>query len=79
MKFPEPLILIVKEDMIYHELKVPEKDSKEFKSSAAYLKKFKIVLNLPYSKEELMAIIEEKNNNYVITNDTFKKDGFISL
>ena len=57
MKFPEPLILIVKEDMIYHELKVPEKDS----------------------KEELMAIIEEKNNNYVITNDNFKKDGFISL
>jgi MoxR-like ATPase len=73
MRFPEPLIFIVKELMIYHKLKVPEKNSKEFNSSAAYLERFKEVLNLPYSKQELMDIIEEKNNNYVITNDNFKK------
>ena len=73
MKFPEPLIFIVKEEMIYHKLKVPEKDSKEYSSSAAYLKRFIEILNLPYTKEKLMTIIEEKNNNYVITNDNFKK------
>jgi len=73
MKFPEPLIFIVKEEMVYHKLKVPEKKSKEYSNSSAYLQKFKTVLNLPYNIEHLKAIIEEKNNNYVITNDNFKK------
>jgi len=73
MKFPEPLIFIVKEKMIYHKLKVPSKDSKEYSSSESYLNRFKEILNLPYEKEELMTIIEKENNNYVITNDNFKK------
>ena len=73
MNFPEPLIFIVKEKMIYHKLKVPTKDSKEYTSSASYLKRFKEILNLPYEKEELMTIIEKDKNNYVITNDNFKK------
>jgi len=73
MKFPEPLIFIVKEKMIYHKLKVPSKDSKEYSSSESYLNRFKEILNLPYEKEELMTIIQKENNNYVITNDNFKK------
>ena len=31
------------------------------------------ILNLPYKIEDLLSIIEEKNNNYIITKDNFKK------
>ena len=73
MTFPSPLIFIIKEKMIYDELYVPTKDSTEYKSSKGYLKRFIEILNLPYTVETLISIIEEKNNNYVITNDNFKK------
>ena len=33
----------------------------------------KEILNLPFEVDSLLSIIEEKNNNYVITNDNFKK------
>ena len=73
MSFPEPLIFIVKEKMIYHKLIVPENNSEEFSGSKAYLERFKEIINLPYTKTKLMSIIEEKNSNYVIINDNFKK------
>ena len=73
MKFPELLIFIDKEKKVFQELKVPTKDSRKYSSSADYLKRFKEILNLPYEIQELIKIIEEKNNNYVITNDNFKK------
>jgi len=73
MKFPSPLIFIIQEKMIYDELYIPEKSSNKYKSSKGYLKKFKKILDLPYSEETLLSIIEEENNNYVITNDNFKK------
>ena len=50
----------------------PEKDSNKDKNSLYYLKTLKQIINLPYSEESLFSIIEEKNNNYVITNDNFK-------
>ena len=80
MKFPYPLIFTNKEKMIYDELFIPQKDSNEYKNSKDYLKRIKEILNLPNEVEEdkgevksLLSIIEEKNNNYVITNDNFKK------
>ena len=71
--FPQPLIFIIKEKMRYSELKVPDKNSQEFSSSTAYLERFKEILNLPSPVNKLLSIIQEKNNNYVITNDNFKK------
>ena len=84
MKFPSPLIFIIKEKKIYHKFKVPEKNSTEYKNSNEYLLKIKELLNLPNEIENdtkidgktyksLLSIIEEKDNNYVITNDNFKK------
>ncbi len=31
------------------------------------------IINLPYKIEDLLSIIEEKNNNCVITKENFKK------
>ena len=76
MKFDTPLIFIIKEKMIYDELIIPQKDSKEskkYKSSKDYLERIKEILNLPYEVESLLSVIEEKNNNYIITNDNFIK------
>jgi len=73
MKFPTPLIFIIKEMMVYDKLYVPEKGSMKYKSSKDYLQRIIKILNLPHSVETLLSIIEEKNNNYVITNDNFKK------
>ena len=82
MKFNTPLIFIIKEKMIIDKLIIPtkEQDSDKYKSSEDYLKRIKEILNLPNEVKEdkgdqksLLSIIEEKNNNYVITNDNFKK------
>ena len=75
MKFPAPLIFIFKKNNknYFDKLKIPEKESKRYKSSKDYLQRFIEILNLPYTVEFLLSIIEEKNNNYVITNDNFKK------
>ena len=71
--FPTPLIFIIKEEMRYEKLYIPTKDSEEYKNSKDYLKRFKEILNLPYKIKDLLSIIEEENNTYVITNDNFKK------
>ena len=83
MKFESPLIFIIKEKMKFDKLFIPTKDSKEsekYKYSKDYLNRIKAILNLPNPVEKpegklksLLSIIEEKNNNYVITNDNFKK------
>ena len=81
MKFKEPLIFINKEENKYQELILPESDSKLYQNSADYLKEMKELLNLSSSVEELLSILEgnnqdlgkEKDINYVITNDNFKK------
>ena len=90
MEFPDPLIFIIKEKMIYDKLYIPtkdqnkNKDSRKYENSQDYLKRIKEILNLPNNVEKdeekdgiklksLLSIIEEKNNNYVITIDNFKK------
>ena len=90
MEFPDPLIFIIKEKMIYDKLYIPTKDSnkskdtRKYENSKDYLKRIKEILNLPNNVEKdeekdgkmlksLLSIIEEKNNNYVITIDNFKK------
>ena len=80
MKFKSPLIFIIKEKMIYDKFYVPTKTSVEYKSSEAYLKRMKELLNIPNEVEKdvgglksLISIIRQEGNNYVITNDNFKK------
>ena len=79
-EFPTPLIFIIKEKMIYDKLFIPTKESSDYQNCKDYLKRIKEILNLPNDVEKdekelksLISIIEEKNNNYVITNDNFKK------
>jgi len=50
-----------------------KKESLDYNSSKDYLQRIKEILNLPFTVESLLSIIEAKNNNYVITNDNFKK------
>ena len=85
MTFPDPLIFIIKEKMIYEKLYIPTKDSKDsekYKNSKDYLKRLKEALDLPNEIENeveingikyksLLSIIED--SNYVITIDNFKK------
>ena len=83
-EFPTPLIFIIKEKMIYDRLYIPTKETNDYKSPKDYLKRIKEILNLKNEvdkdviidgivQKSLLSIIEEKNNNYVITNDNFKK------
>ena len=78
--FSTPLIFIIKEKMIYDRLFIPSNESKHYKNSKDFLKRLKEILALPNEVEKdkdelksLISIVEEKNNNYVITNDNFKK------
>jgi nucleoside-triphosphatase THEP1 len=78
--FPIPLIFTNKEKMIYEKLYISKNESNKYKNSRDYLQRLKEILNLPNEVEKeqgelksLLSIIEEKNNNYVITNDNFKK------
>ena len=75
MEYDAPLIFTFKkgDKMLYDKLVIPKKDSKKYKNSIDYLKKLVEILNLPSKPEELQALIQAKNNNYVITNDNFKK------
>ena len=67
--------------MVYfNEIFIPSKinpnEFKKYKNSKDYLQRLKEVLDLPDKIEDLMSIIEgkgENDNNYVITNDNFKK------
>jgi hypothetical protein len=63
----------IKERRLKDKLNVPVKDLNELESSEEYLKRFIEILELPYEIKTLLPIIEEKNNNYVITIDNFKK------
>ena len=80
MKFKSPLIFIIKEKMIFDEFYVPTKTTNEYKNSGAYLKRMKELLNIPNEVDKdigklksLLSIIGQEGNNYVITNDNFKK------
>ena len=73
MKFLSPLIFIIRDKMKYDKLYIREKDLKDYDNSLDYLNILKKILDIPYSEESLLSIIQEKNNNYVITNDNFKK------
>jgi midasin (ATPase involved in ribosome maturation) len=64
--------------------KKSSKNAKIYKNSKDFLKRIKEILDLPNNVEKdeekdgkklksLLSIIEEKNNNYVITIDNFKK------
>ena len=75
-----PLGLTTKEKMKCDKSYTPKKDSVEYKDSKNYLKLIKEIFDLPNEVEEdkgkyksLLSIIEEKNSNYVITIDNFKK------
>ena len=79
-KFDIPLIFIIKEKMKYEELIIPETSSKKYKNSKDYLKRMKEILYLPNDVEKdegnyksLLSILDFKTDNYVITNDNFKK------
>ena len=75
VKFNVPLIFVFKkgEQLYFDKLDISEKNSTTYKSTKDYLKTFLTTLNIPYNFEDLLSIIEEKNNNYVITNDNFRK------
>ena len=80
IKFESPLIFIIKELKIYDKFNVPTKKSDEYKSPESYLKRMKDLLNLPNEVDKdvgdlksLISIIGQEGNNYVITNDNFKK------
>ena len=64
MDFPSPLVFIIKEEMKYEELMIQKNDLKKYKKSNDYLKRLKQILYLPN---------EVDKDNYVITNDNFKK------
>jgi len=83
-KFLYPLIFTIREKMTYEKFIIPTYDSQEYKSSKEYLNRLKEILDLPNQVENdikingevqysLISIIEEKENNYVITNDNFRK------
>ena len=69
--FSSPLIFLIPEKKIYEKLYISEKELNKYKSSKEYLERLKKILDLPYSIESLLSIIED--NNYVIINDNFKK------
>ena len=80
MKFKSPLIFIIKEKMIFDEFYVPTKTTNEYENPGAYLKRMKELLNIPNEVDKdigelksLLSIIGQEGNNYVITNDNFKK------
>jgi midasin (ATPase involved in ribosome maturation) len=80
MEFKEPLIYKNKDKLKFEKLYIPSHDSQEYKNSVEFLAELKKFLNLPNDVEKevnglnsLKSIIEEENNNYVITNDNYRK------
>ena len=66
--------------MKFDEFYVPTKTTNEYENSGAYLKRMKELLNIPNEVDKdigelksLLSIIGQEGNNYVITNDNFKK------
>ena len=79
-KFDIPLIFINKEKKAFHKIIIPESSSKEYQNSKDYLQKIKEILDLPNDverndgdKKSLLSILDYQTDNYVITNDNFKK------
>ena len=79
IKFPYPLIFINQEKNKYNELCLSD-DSENYHDTIYYLEKLKEYMDIPNDimKDEgelksLMSILEEKNNNYIISSDNFKK------
>ena len=83
-KFDVPLIFINKEKKEANFLMIPETSSKKYQSSKDYLQKLKEIMGLPNEVENdkdkekiklksLLSILDYKTDNYVITNDNFKK------
>ena len=77
-KYESPLIFIIKEKMEYVDLDISEKGLSNYKCSEDYLDKLKEILSLenPVIKDDsdkisLLEII--KKDDYIITNDNFKK------
>ena len=80
MIFDTPLIFLNYEKKKYHELLIPGKDSNDYKSSKDFLKRIKEILDIPNEVDNnvgelksLKSILEEKDKNYVITIDNFRK------
>ena len=78
--YPVPLIYYIKEKNVFKQLYIYPRDKNKNISSKEYLERLKEFLYLPNDVEKeingqksLLSILEEKNNNYVITNDNFKK------
>ena len=80
MEFPSPFGFMTKEKEKSEKSYNYTNDSEEYKNSKYYLKLIKEIFDLQNEVDEdkgqyksLLSIIEEKNNNYVITIDNFKK------
>ena len=84
VKFDSPLIFLNHETMTVHQFYIPARDSKNYENSKDYLKELKKILDIPNEIEidketdngqlkSLISILEEKDKNYVITNDNFRK------
>ena len=78
--FEIPLNFVIKEKKIYKMLYIPTNTSKDYKNYNDYLKRIKEVLDLPNEvekdledKKSLISILKEKDDDYIIINDTFKK------
>ena len=79
-KFPYPLIFTNKQKKEYIQLEIPDKNETRYRNSKDYLNEIKRILNLPNDvekkegdKKSLLSILNYKTNNYVITDDNFKK------
>ena len=75
IEFKEPLIFIhqIKGKLYHYRLFIDENHLEKYKNSLDYLLKLKEIMNLPQKANYLLSLFEEENNNYVITNDNFKK------
>ena len=80
IKIDIPLIFISKEKKTVHKIIIPERSSTEYQGIKNYLQKMKEILELPNEveknvgdKKSLLSILDYQSENYVITNDNFKK------
>ena len=75
IEFKEPLIFIhqIKGKLYHYRLCIDDDNLEKYKNSLDYLLKLKEIMNLPQKANYLLSLFEEENNNYVITNDNFKK------
>ena len=78
--FPHSLMFINKENMNFERFNIEKINSYEFQNSKDYLKKMKILFNIPNEIDKdlgefksLISILDEKDYNYIITDDNFKK------